>query len=466
MPASLRARVRRYALPVVTSTAALAVLLLLAGFALPEQASRLWLRLFNPTELTLKVGVLPNKPMAISMARAVQQEIDDSTPFTVEMVPTDGLEDHIARLRSGELDFIIISGGLGLDPDEFRAVARVGQEFLHVVVPAGTTLRTSTDLAGKQVVTEVAGDPSRQIIERLIQAFAFQPPIELVEASFDEVDALFVSGEVAAGLFIEPVLGSGTTTGLLRSGRYDLVGVPQAHYLSQIADGLHVAELPMGAYGVNLTVPSAPVQTVALNSYMVTREDQGAAQILAMMRVLFSVDVVRRLDFDIARLSEEWGRQTSDYTLHPAARDFFDRDEPVSSDQFEIAAFFLAALLAVGGGLRILFLQWRRQLAADQRERIGAIMERLVELDGQLRDADPQGVRTILDQMSVLENEAEELWLKGRVNTEDLENFFERSGAKIRNAHLRLLETRAQELRVAQEALSRDLGHTDRQAGT
>ncbi len=163
--------------------------------------------------------------------------------------------------------------------------------------------------------------------------------------------------------------------------------------------------------------------------------------------------LLRHFDFGFTRRVEDWGKQVLEIPLHPAAVSYYSRNEPVSADQFEIGAFFLGVMLAVLGGVRYIFMWMRRRVSKRHREQIRGYIESMAVLDAQLSTAEPEEYPAILNRMMVLEHEAEQHWLAGEISTEDMENFYERTGAKVRNAYIRLLDHRLLEIRDRQDLI-------------
>ena len=95
-------------------------------------------------------------------------------------------------------------------------------------------------------------------------------------------------------------------------------------------------------------------------------------------------------------LNEATANTEADLKLHPAAGRYYSRNAPVRADQFEIAAFGLAALLTLLSAGRWLF-QWlrARKLRIDRRavdedrgeisvEKVAAIKQALISGDYQI----------------------------------------------------------------------------------
>ena len=110
----------------------------------------------------------------------------------------------------------------------------------------------------------------------------------------------------------------------------------------------------------------------------------------------------------LPQLTEEFGRDRAGLQLHEAAEDFYDRNEPVTADAFEIAAFWLALSMASLAGLRFLIVALRRRRRFRSR---ASARESLLDL-----------CRKESDSASLLESlaEAERKWLEGVLQAEDV----------------------------------------------
>ena len=436
---------------IVTGTVLLVALAGLAVVAAPEITTSVWYSLFEREELDLKIGFTRNERAYGYLSNALAKEVSRIGPFKLTAVPADSQKDVIERVGSGELEFAVVQGGVMLKRDKVLAIARVVYEFVHVVVPVDSPIKTFSDLAGKQVGTGLKGSGSHQIAERLIAMFDFNPSVELLSIKRSELDEAMDSGTVAAVIFVTPlVLELGP---VMATGRYRLVAIPQAEIVSRQLDGGTAIEIPMGTYGHNRSIPPKPVPTLAVNGYIVTNADVDDAPIFRILEDLYSVRLLRHFDFAVTRRVEDWGKQVLEIPLHPAAVSYYSRDEPVSADQFEIGAFFLGLMLAVLAGVRYIFMWMRRRVSKRHREQIRGYIESMAVLDAQLSTAEPEEYPAILNRMMALEFEAEQHWLAGEISTEDMENFYERTGAKVRNAYIRLLDHRLLEILDKQDLI-------------
>ena len=153
---------------------------------------------------------------------------------------------------------------------------------------------------------------------------------------------------------------------LLQSGAFRLIPVMQASALEVDLFDMHIARIPAGVYGPNLTIPSEPIPTLAVDTNIFVREDVPDFVVRELTEALFTYHV--RSTARLPTLNEATANTEADLKLHPAAQRYYSRNAPVRADQFEIAAFGLAALLTLLSAGRWLFLWLRaRKLRVDRR---------------------------------------------------------------------------------------------------
>jgi len=290
------------------------------------------------------------------LGQALQTELGRRGSLTLELVETDGSVDNAARLLDGDLDFALVQGGFIFDVTGLTLLAHVDTEYLHVVVPNDSGVRDLADLAGKRVAAGIAGTGSRKIAESLVRAAQFDPPAEFVAMTRSAALAGLAAGEVDVAVFVTGLrreLGP-----LLTDGRFRLVGVETAEALALLLYDMEVAAIPAGVYGANLALPPVPVTSLATSTNLLARHDVPDGAVRRVMQALFSHRVQR--DARLPRLSEETARPGSEAYLHPAAEAYYRRNDPVTADQFEIAAFWLAAAIAILGLIRYVWQRYRR----------------------------------------------------------------------------------------------------------
>jgi TRAP transporter TAXI family solute receptor len=177
--------------------AALAVaLLVLAGCGNPTAGLRLTIATGFGTGVYFSLGT------ALASAWAEQTGIDRP-----RVLQTNGSEDNLTKLRAGEANVAISAADVATDhlndPSRHspRALARIYDDYLHVVVREESAIHSVRDLAGKRVGVGAPNSGVKVIAERVLaiaRVTAEQRPLGLRESGQalrdNQIDAFFWSG--------------------------------------------------------------------------------------------------------------------------------------------------------------------------------------------------------------------------------------------------------------------------------
>ena len=304
---------------------------------------------------TYTIGTSAQEQAYRDLGKALQTELQRRGKLKLKTVETKGSMDNLKRLRSGELDFALIQGGLLFDDAGLLLIAAVDTEYLHIVVPVSSEIKDLSDLAGKRVAAGIEGTGSRLLAERIAAAANFSPPIELIPMTRDSIATQLIGGDIDAAMFVTDLRRE--LEPLFAGGQFRLAGIKAADALSQLLFDVNTEVIPAGVYGKNLSLPPAPTSSLAVNSNLVVRADVPNRAVTKVIEALYDFRV--RRDARLPGLSENAGRVGIEMTLHQAAEAYYTRKDPITSDQFEIAAFFLAALIAAASLIRFLWA-WQR----------------------------------------------------------------------------------------------------------
>ncbi|MEU0742298.1 TAXI family TRAP transporter solute-binding subunit [Streptomyces sp. NPDC006134] len=208
----------------------------------------------------------------------------DMPDLKVRLLTSAGSQENVERVATGKADFTIaaadavetykIAGRPGADG--LRGVARLYDDYVQLVVPVGSDIRSVADLRGKRVAVGLPHSGVRLIATRLLRAAGIDPEKDITPRSDgidtgprrlgDQVDAFFWSGglptdglrqiaEKAAFRFV-PI-------------EKDLVA--RLHTYSGATRYYRASTIPESAYP---TVQNAvPVPTMAVPNLLITRED-------------------------------------------------------------------------------------------------------------------------------------------------------------------------------------------------
>jgi TRAP transporter TAXI family solute receptor len=204
-----------------------------------------------------------------------------------------------------------------------RALARVYDDYLHIVVRADSRLQTVADLAGRPVAVGAKGSGTILIAHRILDAAELTVKERAVDVvagtqalTSGSVDAVFWSGGIPTRAITDAA--ARTPLRLLPLGR--LTAVLQEQY----GTAYRPATIPPGRYG-----STRPVATLASANLLVCRAAADPELVTAVLTTLFA-----RRDEIAAAVPAASGmdRRTAIWTaglrLHPAAAAYYRRTKP------------------------------------------------------------------------------------------------------------------------------------------
>lgn len=211
-------------------------------------------------------------------------------------------------------------------PLPIRAVARLYDDVVHVVVPAASEVTTLADLRGRRVSLGAVGSGTEVIARRLLAAAGVAESELLldplgIDASIaalreGRLDAFFWSG----GL---PTPGVAELAGTAPIRLVELTAVVEE--VSRAHGGVYrQAVVPAGAYGL-----AEPVVTMAVPNFLVTSADADEAVIAEVTGTLF--DRQAAIAEGVAAAAQLNGRRaiyTGPVELHPGALRHYRERKP------------------------------------------------------------------------------------------------------------------------------------------
>ncbi|MFD6886423.1 TAXI family TRAP transporter solute-binding subunit [Streptomyces sp. NPDC059957] len=249
-----------------------------------------WLRPFGRPEVTggitlstgVQNGVYHRYGLLLEKALA-----EDMPELRVSLKPSEGSQQNLQRVAAGEADFTVSTADavakyqVDRKPgaERLRALARLYDDYVQLVVPAGSPVQSTRDLRGKRVAVGQEGSGVRLISERMLTAAGLNPTRDVtpVAIGIDKVPAELEAGRIDAFFWSG---GLPTTAVKELSERFeirlvqlgDLVEALQAS--GSPARYYRAAVMPQDAYPRARNTSS--VSTVAVPNLLVTREDAGA----------------------------------------------------------------------------------------------------------------------------------------------------------------------------------------------
>ncbi len=240
---------------------------------------------------------------------------------------TAGSGANIQRLRDGTADIAFSSADAVSDPEQgprkLRALARIYDDYIQIVVPANGPIQSLGDLAGKRVAIGPAKSQVRLVAERIL-AKANIPRVHGLDLNLNEsisalragrIDAFFWSGGLPTDSINQL---AGTTPVRLLDLANDPSGILQAMLAKYPVYG--AALVPAGTYGV--ANPSVTTLTVPNFLLVTDRMSNDVAQ--ALVASLFG-STRRLVGVNAAALGIDIHSAifTQPVPLHPGAQAYY-----------------------------------------------------------------------------------------------------------------------------------------------
>ncbi|MBT2404294.1 MULTISPECIES: TAXI family TRAP transporter solute-binding subunit [unclassified Streptomyces] len=331
MPLSLPRISRRRALQgLVAGLAVLGVLLWwLKPFGEPELTG----------ELTLSTGVRTG--VYHRYGQLLEQALARDMPgVDVRLETSEGSQQNLQRVAAGEADFTVATADAvakyRLDgkpgANLLRGCARLYDDYVQLVVPAGSPVQSARDLKGKRVAVGQNGSGVRLIADRLLTAAKLDPARDITPVSIG-IDTM--PAELEAGRIDAFFWSGGLPTNAVRelSERFDIRLVQLGDLVAPLqASGTparyyRAAVMPQDAYARARN--TSAVATLAVPNLLVTTEATGAelteqftrTVILSRDRIGHEVHAAQLVDLRTAIY-------TDPLELHEGARRYYRSVKP------------------------------------------------------------------------------------------------------------------------------------------
>jgi TRAP transporter TAXI family solute receptor len=265
-------------------------------------------------------------------ARALARELESRAPgLDVEIAPTAGSVENLEWVDDGRamLAFTADDAAAGAvnGASPFRralpitAVSRVYDDYMHLVVPATSSVRSISDLAGRTVSVGPPGSGTALIVDRLFTVAGLaRKSIHAFELGINESVEALRRGSID-GFFWSGGLPTSGVHDLSREVPLRLVALGELAPAMQTRFGAayHQAAIPAGTYGL-----VDQVDTIAIPNFIVCRDDTDADLVRFVLSTLFSSrDAIAGGVPVAAVLDRRVAIETAPVPLHAAALRWF-----------------------------------------------------------------------------------------------------------------------------------------------
>ncbi|MER8043891.1 TAXI family TRAP transporter solute-binding subunit [Streptomyces sp. NPDC094032] len=283
-----------------------------------------------PTGVYQRYGVL--------LKQALAKDLPD---VSITLRNSEGSQQNLARLASGEADFTVATADAVAQYqrdrkpgfERLRGCARLYDDYVQLVVPKGSDVQSVADLRGLRVGVGQPGSGVRLIADRVLAAAGLTPDVDIrpVSAGIDtmpgllehkKLDAFFWSGGLPTSAVQElserlPV----------RLVPLDATLVDSLHDVGESTRYYRSAVIPADAYG--LAQDGNPVDTLAVANILVTTDAADPDLVEGFTRtVIGSRDRIGGQVHPAQLVDLRTAVYTEPLTLHEGARRYYRSVKP------------------------------------------------------------------------------------------------------------------------------------------
>ncbi len=365
--------------------------------------------LSRPTLLTVAVGPRDGVEAALieAYAKALVRNHED---VRLQVVPHADVRDSAGALQKNRADLAVVRPDVLL-PDNGLTLAILHDEALIVAAPEAAGIESFSDLSTRRLGVVVRHDADLPFVTNLLDFYDFKPASEAEIAGSEPLGGARVglvplkAGDVTQALEAKrvdavAVIASPTakaTLGMLRAveaaspeRKIALVGVPDGKAITQRLPELQTMTLTAGTFGGRPKRPEEDVETVGVSYRLMARGSVSRVAVASVVQHLFEwrsrlaavapvANAMKPPDYDTTVTAT-----SARLPNHPGAVDYFEREQQTFLDRYEDWIY----LLAFFGGTLGSGVAWLGQrLARKRRERIDVVLDRLLDILAEAREA-------------------------------------------------------------------------------
>lgn len=418
----------------------------------PYQASRLRAdmvsRLHTRGEAPLVLATAAEDGAYFKLGNVLRQHLDAAHSYALDVRPTLGSVENLRLLQEETADLAFIQGGMTTEREGLVALANLGRQYVHLVVPADSSIEGFRDLAGKRLGVGAKGSGSESLAESVTRFFNFADETTLIYDHNPDLREAFLDGEIDAAFTVYGLFAPAMEQ-LLGEGWYRLVPVREAEAVSRYLPGVFAETLPPSLYGPDRSIPPESPEgfpTLAVNTLLVAQRTLPDRQVYTVLEQIFSGDFLKAAR--LTDLDEEVAQEALHLPMHVAAEAFYNRRNPISADRFEILSFFLAGIVCLASVVHYLLGHHRYQLANERRKAIRPYFEAMMDFGDEIEGAsNPSALTRLIHKIMATQRGAEREWLEGHFDTEDMENLYAVYSLRCNNAFNKIFDLHFQAMR-------------------
>lgn len=263
-------------------------------------------------------GVYDKLAQTLATAWAAGLEIERPT-----VLQTQGSPDNIDKVLAGAADVAFVAADVAADryknDPRLTTLARIHDDYLHIVVRADSDIRTVAQLRGHRIATGSPSSGVEYIARRLLQATDLTGAVTTSARGLDDSVKALLNGDIDAffwsGGLPTPVLAGYNGSGRLRL--LDIADVmPKMQEINQVYG---TASIPASTYN-----QPGPVTTLLVPNFLIVPKSMSDDVAEALVRGLFDARQQLALANPAAlSIDVHPGIETQPIPLHPGALRYY-----------------------------------------------------------------------------------------------------------------------------------------------
>ena len=315
-----------------------------------------WFLQREPVPGQIRIATGAAEGLYFKVGATIQAALEKRIRSSVSLRETDGSAENFRLLVEGDADLALVQGG-SVPIENVRVITPLFREFVFVIVRKGLGIESVWELAGRKVCLGPPGSGNRDAALKVLRHFGVaetqlegetQTSFEVLEHD-DSVEAAIV----AAGIE-HPALRR-----LLATNRFEILPLRSAVALELVHPFFRNVEIPRGLFAEHPSVPAESMPTIATTAYLVCREDASSDLVQATLATIHEESLRLKIPTLIERSEAPQWTAT---TMHPTAKRYFNPEDDIGAmvNVMEAVVASKELLFAIGAGIYLLWIRWRR----------------------------------------------------------------------------------------------------------
>lgn len=330
-----------------------------------------------PREIVIATG--SDRGLYFKLGSEIQKPLKDRLKREVAVLATDGSAENFALLSKKNVDLAIIQGGAARIRD-VRVITPLFPEYAFVVARKGLGIESVYDLAGHRV--SLGKDGSGNLVSAMKILEHFNVDYEGLTGETDIPFDIMRDDETIDAAIVIAGVDHPFLQEMLLTNQFDIVPLPSAAALDMKYPFARSAEIPSGLFAEHPPVPKQSTPTIATTAFLVCEKDAPSDLVQAALAAVHEGS----LRLDVPTLIDRKSAASWTVTqMHPTAKRYFNPEDNIGA-VVNIMESIVAAkelLFAIGAGIYLLWIRWRRM---EERELAAQVSKQKERLDGFLME--------------------------------------------------------------------------------